>query len=103
MDVALPYCMACGDPNAPSFTTGAPYGPTPPQNRSENDWAMTPRGAVLSALMAAVADASERVEGEASIGMEQLRFAPASAAVAAPLDQLLGWGFTQQATKETTR
>ena len=58
VDVVMPYCLVCADQNAPSFTSGSPWGSLVPANESDKvQWSLTPRGAVLSAVMQAVAKA----------------------------------------------
>ncbi len=72
-DVVLPYCLVCGDPNAPAFKARGPWGATPPGNiTSEVTWELTPRGAVLSQLMKAVA--SYHVAFGSSGAMQELDF-----------------------------
>ena len=89
VDVALPYCLVCGKPCALSaFTTGLPWGPDVPQNESNKvKWSITPRGAVLSELLNAVADArhasSTDSDEQSTVTMQQLHFAAAAAAAAA--------------------
>ena len=78
-DVVLPYCLVCGDPNAPAFTAGAPWGATPPGNvTTDVRWELTPRGAVLSELMTAVA--SHRATFGSSGSMQELIFGAATSA-----------------------
>jgi hypothetical protein len=75
VDLALPYCMSCGDPNAPALTTGARYGSTPPPNQTGKlTWTLTPRGAVLGGLMSAIAAAREHDGGGT---MQELTFGSA--------------------------
>jgi hypothetical protein len=49
VDVALPYCLACADPNAPAFTKG-PHG-LPPPISDGGAWRLTARGSVQRDIM----------------------------------------------------
>ena len=46
-EIVLPYCLVCGDPNAPSFTT--PLGPQPAAVNASN-WRFEPTGFALNEL-----------------------------------------------------
>ena len=90
-DVVLPYCLVCGDPNAPAFTAGPPWGATPPGNTTgEVKWELTPRGAVLSQLMTAVA--SHHAAFGNSGTMQELAFSAitSTSTAASVLDHELG-------------
>lgn len=53
-EVVLPYCLVCGDPNAPSFTT--PLGPQPAAVNA-SDWRFEPTGLALNQLFLVAAGA----------------------------------------------
>ena len=59
LDVLLPYCAVCGDPNMPSFTTDA-YGPIVPPNVSvpASAWRRTPSGHGYALAFAALRGAA---------------------------------------------
>ena len=43
VDLMLPYCAVCGDPNMPSFTSSQ-YGPIVPPNVTGASWSRTASG-----------------------------------------------------------
>lgn len=61
VDVVLPYCAVCGDPNMPSFTT-AQYGPIVPPNTSvdASAWLRTASGHGYALAFAATGAAGAR-------------------------------------------
>lgn len=74
VDMVLPYCLVCGLDNAPSFTTGPPFGAeVPPHLADKVRWQLTPKGAVVSDIMQAV---SKRRRIDGNITMRALTFSP---------------------------
>ena len=79
VDVVMPYCLVCADQNAPSFTSGEPWGSLVPTNATGSvEWSLTPRGAVLSAAMKAVADARKASTEQEPVTMQELTFTAGS-------------------------
>jgi hypothetical protein len=79
VDVVMPYCLVCADQNAPSFTSGEPWGSLVPANATGAvEWSLTPRGAVLSAAMKAVADARKASTEQEPVTMQELTFTAGS-------------------------
>eukprot|EP00054_Salpingoeca_dolichothecata_P012955 m.72097 g.72097 ORF g.72097 m.72097 type:complete len:538 (-) comp20218_c0_seq3:32-1645(-) len=55
--ILLPYCLVCGDPNQPSFTTpSGPYPPPPNATYTPGPWYYTPTGFGLAKLFQTLED-----------------------------------------------
>ena len=65
IDVILPYCAVCGDPNMPSFTSQ--YGPIEPVNATDTNWTRTASGHIYAQIFETV---------HASASLDALHFSP---------------------------
>eukprot|EP01051_Picozoa_sp_SAG22_P020198 SAG22_NODE_3989_length_1435_cov_1.615269_1_plen_453_part_01 len=97
VDVALPYCLACADPNASAFTRG-PHGLPPPISEPGSDWRLTARGHVFREIftIARTAEYQGRGVTAAPVTMREMKFAPDVPLVVGGrvnTSSLVGWAF----------
>ena len=98
LDLALPYCLACADPNAPAFTRG-PHGLPPPISQPGSDWRLTARGHVFREIFTTARTAQYQGGGAtaAPVTMREMNFAPDVPLVAGDVNtsSLVGWAFVR--------
>ena len=99
LDLALPYCLACADPNAPAFTRG-PHGLPPPISQPGSDWRLTARGHVFREIFTTARTAQYQGGGAtaAPVTMREMAFAPDVPLVAGGrgnTSSLVGWAFVR--------
>lgn len=105
VDIALPYCLVCGLDNSPAFTAGPLNGTAngaelPPALADKATWALTPKGALVSEVMHAVAARAGTSKHSTNFMMRELVFSPDL-----PLGKdfagtslMIGWGFVHAST-----